>query len=149
MVRCCYRTMSCNASQSAPCTTLRRGRSLCLSCGTSPERIAAESVTRTQSAFVPCHISRHSNKRPPNRVVSGSGTWRLRTGALTHRPPAIISTSCRSGAESPSAAATRIPWPAGSPARAASTATPGTEPLAACRRSGLATIQCRVAQRYT
>src|SRR3954471_23789093 len=36
-----------------------------LRCGTSPERIAAESLTRKLSDFVHCHISRHPSRVPP------------------------------------------------------------------------------------
>src|SRR5262245_11942248 len=41
---------------------------LCLSCGTSPERIAPESLTRSLSDFVHGHISWRSALLPPNRV---------------------------------------------------------------------------------
>src|SRR5262245_15788599 len=44
------------------------GKSLCLNCGTSPERIAAESLTRAKSRFVHGHISCRSNDMPQNRV---------------------------------------------------------------------------------
>ena len=42
---------------------------LCLSCGTSPERIAPESLTRSLSDFVHGHISWRTNLLPPNRVT--------------------------------------------------------------------------------
>ena len=42
---------------------------LCLSCGTSPERIAPESLTRSLSDFVHGHISWWTDLLPPNRVT--------------------------------------------------------------------------------
>src|SRR5262245_51113122 len=54
--------------QASSCTTMRRGESLWLSCGTSLERIAAESLTRLQSDFVHCHISRLPYQRPLHQV---------------------------------------------------------------------------------
>jgi hypothetical protein len=42
---------------------------LCLSCGTSPERIAPESLTRSMSDFVHGHISWGADLLPPNRVT--------------------------------------------------------------------------------
>src|SRR6187401_3561264 len=50
------------------CTTMRRGKSLWLSCGTSLERIAAESLTRAEFDFVHGHISRPPFWGPLNRV---------------------------------------------------------------------------------
>src|SRR5262245_1662430 len=47
-----------------------RGRGLCLSCGTSLERIAAESLTRRLSEFVHGHMSRHGSKLPQHRVMA-------------------------------------------------------------------------------
>src|SRR6266545_3505224 len=41
----------------------------CLSCGTSPERIAPESLTRSLCAFVHGNISRQSSPEPQDRVV--------------------------------------------------------------------------------
>jgi hypothetical protein len=43
---------------------------LCLSCGTSPERIAPESLTRSLSDFVHGHISWRTALLPPNRVTA-------------------------------------------------------------------------------
>ncbi len=42
---------------------------LCLSCGTSPERIAPESLTRCQSDFVHGHMSWRPPTIPPNHVT--------------------------------------------------------------------------------
>src|SRR5215813_7355046 len=50
------------------CTTMRRRKSLWLSCGTSLERIAAESLTRLQFDFVHGHISRLPSWGPLNQV---------------------------------------------------------------------------------
>jgi hypothetical protein len=43
---------------------------LCLICGTSPERIAPESLTRSLSDFVHGHISWRTALLPPNRVTA-------------------------------------------------------------------------------
>jgi hypothetical protein len=45
---------------------------LCLSCGTSLERIAPESLTRALSEFVHGHISCHHHIVPPDRVAGSS-----------------------------------------------------------------------------
>src|SRR5262245_16737127 len=50
------------------CTTMRCWKGLCLSCGTSLERIAPESLTRSLSEFVHGHISRHLPHDLQNRV---------------------------------------------------------------------------------
>jgi hypothetical protein len=52
------------------CTTMQRRKSLWLSCGTSLERIAAESLTRPQSDFVHCHMSHPPLERPLHRVTA-------------------------------------------------------------------------------
>src|SRR5271170_3195851 len=44
------------ATSTVFCTTTRRWKDLCLSCGTSLERIAAESATRHLFEFVHCDI---------------------------------------------------------------------------------------------
>ena len=55
-----------------PCVPYRHGkglwRALCLSCGTSLERIAPESLTRSLSEFVHGHIWWHGLGTPQNRV---------------------------------------------------------------------------------
>ena len=47
------------------------GKGLCLSCGTSLERIAPESLTRCLSDFVHGHIWRHRARVPQDRVERG------------------------------------------------------------------------------
>src|SRR3954463_7857654 len=54
------------------CTTMRRCKGLCLSCGTSLERIAPESLTPPLSEFVHCKMSPHLVHEPPNQVYAPS-----------------------------------------------------------------------------
>jgi hypothetical protein len=58
---------------------------LCLSCGTSPERIAPESLTRSMSDFVHGHISWRTDLLPPNRVT--------RLTRLPQRGPQLVNAS--------------------------------------------------------
>jgi hypothetical protein len=58
---------------------------LCLSCGTSPERIAPESLTRSISDFVHGHISWRTDLLPPNRVT--------RLTRLPQRGPQLVNAS--------------------------------------------------------
>src|SRR5262245_19633897 len=64
---------------------------LCLSCGTSPERIAPESLTRSMSDFVHGHISWRTDLLPPNRVTgltqSPPREPRLVNASLARRKP--------------------------------------------------------------
>src|SRR5579862_885874 len=62
------------------CTTMRRGERARLSPGTSLERIASESLTRSQSEFVHGDMSRYGGRGPPYRVtrLAGAGpSWNL------------------------------------------------------------------------
>ncbi len=83
---------------------------LCLSCGTSPERIAPESLTRSMSDFVHDHISWGADLLLPNRVTGLTRLpprglrflnarlarrklvgWRSNPGAAPHRGAIIAS----------------------------------------------------------
>jgi hypothetical protein len=50
---------------------MRRLKGLFLSCGTSLERIAPESLTPALFDFVHCHISGYRHRKPPNEVNFG------------------------------------------------------------------------------
>jgi len=51
---------------------------MCLSCGTSLERIAPESLTRNLFGFVHGDISRHSNLGPQDRVADHDTYFELK-----------------------------------------------------------------------
>jgi hypothetical protein len=68
------------------CTTMRRLKGLFLSCGTSLERIAPESLTQALFDFVHCHISGYRHRKPPNQVNFGLADRAI--AALTVNPAA-------------------------------------------------------------
>jgi hypothetical protein len=91
-------------------TGIRRARddgkalwgALCLSCGTSPERIEPESLTRSVSDFVHGHISWRADLLPPNRVT---GLTRLPPRGLRLVNASLAPENSRDGGPDPGRAA--------------------------------------------